>query len=295
MVTVSALCREIEQLLQAGGCDSPAFDACCLLEDIGGIGRGSVPLCGEKVLSDEQVARVRRAATRRAAGEPLQYILGTWDFLTLTLEVGEGVLIPRPETEQLCELAAQRLRGIPHPRVLDLCAGSGCVGLGVASLCPTAAVTAVEKSAAAFDYLQRNTARYPALSVTAVRGDVLTDAKRFTEPVHAIVSNPPYIPAADLPTLQREVQHEPSMALDGGTDGLTFYRAIAREWVPLLYDGGFVLVEIGVGQAEEVCRLFREAGLTQCEALSEFAGNPRVICGGKEYTFAYSDEYSCFY
>lgn len=280
-MTVSEVCKEIEQRLAAGECDSPAFDACCLLEDLGGLGRGNVPRMGETILPDDVCHRLLAAADRRAAGEPLQYLLGTWDFLDLTLEVGEGVLIPRPETELLCEVAADRLRALPSPQVLDLCAGSGCVGLGIASLCPSVTVTALEKSPQAMTYLNRNLARYPHLHVTAREADVLCDAAVWGGTLEAIVSNPPYIPSADLVGLQREVQHEPSMALDGGEDGLVFYRTIARDWAKHLRRGGFVAVEIGIGQAEDVCRLFSEAGLINIQKFSDFSGIDRVICGEK--------------
>lgn len=282
MGTVSELLNIAEERLRAGECDSPAFDACCLLEDIGGIGRGRVSPSNCDTVSQEVWDRVLAAADRRAAGEPLQYLLGTWDFLTLTLEVGEGVLIPRPETELLCETVASYLQGYSHPRVLDLCAGSGCVGLGIASLCPTATVTAVEKSDKALVYLQRNIQRYPSLSVTAIQADVLKQTPPYPAIFDAIVSNPPYIPANDLAGLQREVQHEPKMALDGGKDGLLFYRAITERWVPYLRKGGILAVEIGIGQSEDVCRLFRDAGLKNVHTLSDFAGIPRVVQGFNE-------------
>lgn len=276
-MTVSELFHCIQKRLEAGGCDSPAFDACCLLEDVGGVGRGAVALRGSTVLSDDTCERVLNAADRRAAGEPLQYLLGTWDFLSLTLAVGEGVLIPRPETELLCEIAAEHLQGIARPRVLDLCAGSGCVGLGIASLRPVVTVTAVEKSPQAISYLEKNIARYPQFDVTAVCADALTDYVAFSEPFDAIVSNPPYIPTADLPELQCEVQHEPAMALDGGEDGLCFYRVIAEEWVQRLRPGGFVAVEVGIDQAADVACLFAQAGLTDVCCSEDFAGIPRVV------------------
>ena len=278
-MTVSELCAEIEQRLAAGECDSPAFDACCLLEDLGGLGRGNVPRMGDTTLPADVCRRLLEAADRRAAGEPLQYLLGTWDFLDLTLEVGDGVLIPRPETELLCEVAADRLKLLPTPQVVDLCAGSGCVGLGITSLCPSVTVTALEKSPQALAYLRRNLARYPDRRVTAREADVL--AASFDGTVDAVVSNPPYIPSADLADLQREVKHEPSMALDGGEDGLVFYRVIADEWTKHLRRGGFVAVEIGIGQAEDVCRLFAEAGLINIQKFPDFSGIDRVIYAEK--------------
>lgn len=156
---------------------------------------------------------MRDAAEERAAGRPLQYILGNWEFLTLTLSVGEGVLIPRPDTELLCEAAAARLPLVPGgdaPRVLDLCAGSGCVGLGLCSLYPAAAVTAVELSDEAFVYLKENTARYPAYRVWPIQADVLADGERFGGVYQAVLANPPYIPAAGLSSLMREVRREPA-------------------------------------------------------------------------------------
>jgi len=265
--------------LAAADCEDAAFDARCLLEDMGGMPRGQA--ADDTPLTAEQSTLLDNALVQRAAGRPLQYILGEWEFLTLTLKVGEGVLIPRPDTELLCEAAAERLKGIPHPRVLDLCAGSGCVGLGVASLTPDAVVTAVELSDAALGYLRQNTARYPAFDVTVKQADVLTDHTAFDGGYDAILSNPPYIPTADLATLQREVQHEPRMALDGTADGLAFYRVIAEHWCGKLTENGFCAVEVGVGQAADVAALFAAAGLVNTEILRDLGGVERVVIARK--------------
>lgn len=265
--------------LADAGCEDAAFDARCLLEDFGGLPHGHA--ADDTTLTDEQRTVLDNALSQRAAGRPLQYILGEWGFLSLTLKVGEGVLIPRPDTELLCEVAAAHLRGKAAPQVLDLCAGSGCVGLGVASLCPTAQVTAVELSDAALPYLQANVSRYPHCAVTVRQGDVLADFAAFDGPYDAILSNPPYIPTADLPSLQREVQHEPKMALDGAADGLTFYRAIAEHWCGKLAPDGFCAVEVGVGQAENVAALFAAQGLETTAIYPDLAGIPRVVLARK--------------
>lgn len=270
------LTRATVRLAEAG-CEDAAFDARCLLEDCGGLGRGTI--ADDTPLPAATVARLEQAVAERAAGRPLQYILGEWDFLTLTLAVGEGVLIPRPDTEVLCETAATYLRALPEPRVLDLCAGSGCVGLGVASLCPVASVVAVELSERALVYLRQNIARYPQWDVQAVQADVLADAERFSGGYDAILSNPPYIPTAALAGLQREVQREPVMALDGAADGLRFYRAIAEQWVPKLKPGGLCAVEVGYDQAAAVTALFSAAGLEQVAAAPDAAGVLRVVQG----------------
>lgn len=263
--------------LTAAGCEDAAFDARCLLEDLGGLGHGQ--RADKTPLTETQTASLGRALDERQTGRPLQYILGNWDFLDMTLAVGEGVLIPRPDTETLCETVAAALAGQKEPRVLDLCAGTGCVGLGIAGLCPVARVTAVELSDDALPYLRENIARYPARRAEARQADVLTDAVRFEGGWDAIVSNPPYIPTGELPTLQREVRHEPVMALDGDADGLRFYRVIATEWSRKLRDGGILAVEVGYGQADAVTALFAAAGLRECRTARDAAGVERVVIG----------------
>ncbi len=265
--------------LAAAGCEDAAFDARCLLEDLGGLPRGRA--ADDTPLTAEQESALETAVAQRAAGRPLQYILGEWEFLALTLKVGEGVLIPRPDTELLCEVAAEQLRGKTAPRVLDLCAGSGCVGLGVASLCPSAVVTEVELSADALPYLRENVLRYPDYAVTVRQADVLADYAAFDGFYDAILSNPPYIPTADLPHLQREVQHEPKMALDGTADGLTFYRTIAEHWCEKLSPDGFVAVEVGIGQAQDVAAIFRAQGLGNTGIFTDLGGVPRVVLARK--------------
>ena len=265
--------------LAAADCEDAAFDARCLLEDLGGLPRGG--RADDAPLTAAQQTALDAALTRRAQGFPLQYILGNWDFLDLTLRVGEGVLIPRADTECLCEEAARRLSGVTAPRVLDLCAGSGCVGLGVARLTANAAVTAVELSDDALPYLCENVARYPGLKVTVRQADVLTDWEAFPDDFDAILSNPPYIPTAQLPTLMREVRFEPTMALDGDTDGLVFYRVIAEQWSKHLRDGGFLAVEVGFDQAAAVSALFRGAGLREVTAVRDLSGVERVVVGVK--------------
>jgi release factor glutamine methyltransferase len=284
-MTYRELYTKIKEILKRGGCDSPAFDAGCLLSHFSGITKGLLPLKGEEKAPEDLAEAIIAAAEQRALGRPLQYILGSWDFLSLTLEVGEGVLIPRPDTELLCETAAKLLstfdstfHGIEKPVVLDLCAGSGCVGLGVASLVPDVKVIAVELSEQAFKYLRHNCERYPEYDIKAIQADVLSDSEKFGSGFSAIVSNPPYIPSDQLPQLMREVRHEPEMALDGG-DGLVFYRSIVKDWIPKLVDGGFCAVEVGVGQAPVVAEMFLKVGLCGVEIFKDLNGIERVVIG----------------
>ncbi len=277
MVTYQSLLADITARFTADGLEDAAFDARCILEDIGGMPHDILPPA--VAVPTERIAAIETAVVQRLQGRPLQYILGEWDFLSLRLCVGEGVLIPRQDTEILCETVAEALHTVPAPQVLDLCAGSGCVGLGIASLSPHVTVTALEKSKDAFVYLEKNIKRYPSLSVSAVAGDMLTDHVQFTDVYDAIVSNPPYIPTGDLDHLMREVQNEPSMALDGGEDGLRFYRAICTHWVPKLKAGGLCAVEIGFDQGEQVYHLFGKSGLEACRIIKDYGGNDRVVLG----------------
>jgi len=216
------------------------------------------------------VPGLAEAFERRVAGEPLQYILGEWDFLSLTLAVGPGVLIPRQDTETLCTAVSEMWHG--SAKALDLCAGTGCVALGLCSLMGDVTVTAVEKDEAAFEYLLENCARYPQYRVTSVRADVLEDAASF-EPVDIITCNPPYIPRGELPLLQREVQWEPRAALDGGEDGLSFYRALARDW---MCKAKLLVVEVGDGQAAAVAEIFGKTG-GKLRIVRDAAGMERVV------------------
>lgn len=285
-MTVAQLHHVVMAILKDGECDSPSFDAICLLEDVGKIGRGRVPQSYNQEVSGPSCEQVIAAAKERAQGVPLQYILGSWDFLGLTLAVGEGVLIPRPETELLCEIVAREVLSLTTDapiEIWDLCAGTGCVGLGIASLLPDEVpfhVTEFELSSDAFVYLEQNLRRYKKLPVTAVCADVLNDFDQFIGTPTIIVSNPPYIPQTDLDALQREVQHEPRMALDGG-DGFRFYHCFAENWIPKLASNGMIAVEVGIHQAASVANMFEAAGLKEVRSVTDYAGIERIVVGRK--------------
>lgn len=266
-------------ILREAGNESPAFDASALFCKAFGLTRQQRVLHSPESAGEGAVRAYLSLARERAAGRPLQYLIGRWPFLGLDLEVGEGVLIPREETELLVRTAVRRLADTPEPRVLDLCAGSGAVALGMASLLPKARVSAAEKFEAAFAYLERNIRR-TGLPVEPVRLDVLDPASAgHFSGLDAIVSNPPYVKSGEIPGLQPEVRQEPAEALDGGEDGLRFYRAIARHWIPALKSGGVLAVEVGDGQAEEVSDLFAASGLEALETERDFNGIFRVAAG----------------
>lgn len=278
-MNIGEVYREGKRLLAQAGCDSPDFDAGCLFEKMFGLDRQQRILQSSAEAEAEKTAQYLAFARERAGGRPLQYILGEWPFLGMVLEVGEGVLVPREETELLVRTAAEMLRERENPQIADLCAGTGAVALGLASLLPDAHVKAVEKFPAAMDYLRRNIEKTGLSRVEAVSLDVLdTSLAECFPALDAVVSNPPYVCREEISTLQREVRHEPHEALDGGEDGLVFYRAIAEIWLPKLKPGGIAAVEIGEGQAEDVAELF--AGkLEEIHVYRDFNGTERVVSG----------------
>ena len=277
------LLRQGERLLRRRAkpapCEDAGTDAFLLMEKATGLTRTSYPLKKDQPYPPQVRAEYLALLRRRAAGEPVQYLLGEWDFMGLTFAVGPGVLIPRPETELLAETAIACLRGRQKPRVLELCGGSGCIAIAVAKALPQAEITVLELSGDAMSYLQKNIARHGVKNVTAVQGDALSPPPTIAGRYDAILSNPPYIARGELPTLQREVRREPAMALDGGADGLDFYRGFNGIYPKMLTDGGLLLYEIGEEQGDAVAALLREAGLERVAVLRDLYGLPRDVLG----------------
>ncbi len=233
-------------------------------------------------LSADAQARARQLTERRRQGEPLAYLLGEWDFYGNTFVVTPDVLIPRADTEWLCDAAVQRAGRLPAPRVLDLCCGSGCIGISLALAVPEACVTAVDCSERALDVTRRNAAKYCLAPprFDAVQADAL-GTERISGVFDLVVSNPPYITAQEMRELDKSVDaYEPHLALFGGEDGLDFYRAMARRQTFVLRPGGQLLVECGWKQARQVAELFAAAGWTQIDMQKDLAGIPRIVCAG---------------
>lgn len=251
-MTAEQVLRTAAEKLRAAQIENASFDASCLVENITGLSRTKIMLCDDDI-ADEQAELVERAVLRRISGEPLQYILGEWDFFGRTFEVGEGVLVPRPETELLVELALEKLRNVRYPVVFDLCAGSGCVGLTIAAERPDAHVWLFEKYDEAFDYLKRNIKKLGLTNVQAVQHDItLGYDDKISETPDLIVSNPPYLRTDELGGLSTEVMHEPATALDGGKNGVDFYRIIASRWLPNVNKHGGIIFECDPSQTLEI-------------------------------------------
>ena len=275
--------REIEARLTAAGCPDADFDARELFRLV----TGADLRLADQPLTAAQADRLETLTVRRADREPLQYLCGSWPFLDFELAVGPGVLCPRADTEVVAEAAAGLLAGVQKPKVLDLCAGTGCLGLGVKRFCPDAVVTSLEKSPEAFRYLEqnaKNALHRPA--ATPVLGDLFTYWETLPEgKLDLIVSNPPYLTAAEMQQLQPEVAREPAMALEAGVDGLVFYRAIAEHYQKALRPGGALALEIGWQQREAVTALLAENGWVEIVCKKDYGGNDRCITARKPNNF----------
>ena len=282
-MTIGQLYAEISQELEQAGVESAAFEASVLIEELLGLTPGGFLLGKGDAVTDERADGIRAAAKRRSGGEPLQYIIGSWEFYGRRMIVGENVFIPRPETEQLIE----RLSELPlpdNPKIADLCSGSGCIAIAAAAQFPKAQVFSVELSDKALGYIRRNVELNHTQNVTVVQRDVLRppdfsegSPDRIFDGLDVILSNPPYVPTWQIDGLQREVQREPHMALDGGGDGLDFYRAITEGWKKALKPGGMLMYEIGDGQARDVSEIMERAGYRNIKVYKDYAGTDRIV------------------
>lgn len=259
---------------EEAGVDSPAFEVSVLMEDLLGLPRMPEVSVPEKELSAEEEEKLFSAAEKRASGYPLQYIIGSWEFFGRKFFVGEGVLIPRPETELLCETVLKYFSRSMPPKIIDLCSGTGCIAITLAKELSGADVTALELYEGAFGYLERNNALHEN-AVKTVKGDALEPFGMFD----CVVSNPPYITGEEMKELQTEVTFEPETALFGGSDGLDFYRAIAKNWHSHITSGGLIAFEIGDTQGEAVLDILEKNGYRNCGVLKDYEGRDRVVTG----------------
>lgn len=272
--------KSAKDRLRKAGVENPAFDAACILEKHTGIKRHEI-LLKNSFPPDSDIDAFWADIERRARREPLQYIIGMWSFYGLDFFVGEGVLIPRQDTEFLAETAINFLRGRPSPNFLELCAGSGCVSTAMLKNVENSFAVCVELSKKALYYLEKNLEYNCVLnSAKILNADVLApetpkELAEFGE-FDAIVCNPPYIKSGDIPGLEPEVaKFEPRLALDGGDDGLVFYRAMGP-YLDLLKPGGLAAFEVGIGQARDVCAILEGFGLHDTFTVRDYSGIGRV-------------------
>lgn len=274
-MTIKELITTGEEKLKAAGIHDAANDARELLCTVTGKDRTGLIMYINSEVSNETAARYYDLIEERASHTPLQHITGEQEFMGYRFIVTGDVLVPRMDTELLVEEAAKR--AILGARILDLCTGSGIIGIALKKMCFGAEVTMTDISDEALKVARRN-AELNKADVRIIRSDMfrgLDPAEKFT----MIVSNPPYIPSADIRELDPEVRdHDPMLALDGGEDGLDFYREIAADAPNYLLPGGNLLMEIGYDQGESVPDLLERTGFTDVQVLKDLAGNDRVVC-----------------
>lgn len=281
--TLRQIIKEGTESLEAAGIDEAALDAWYLLEYVTGISRAKYYGEPDRALGEGLVSRYRECIERRKERIPLQHITGEQEFMGFPFYVNEHVLIPRQDTETLAQEAvklirSRRNRGV---RVLDMCTGSGCILLSILKMCPCAEGVGCDISGAALTVAEKNAKRLE-LEAEWIRSDLFTEFAQGQDSMKydVIISNPPYIRTADIEELQEEVRfHDPRIALDGGEDGLYFYRKIIEGSIPYIQDGGFLLFEIGCDQGGDVAALMKGYGYESIRVKKDLAGLDRVVSG----------------
>ena len=280
--TIGRILKWTEQYFEKHGIDTPRLDAEVLLSHVLGVKRIYLYVNFEKPLVADELSLYREFVKRRANHEPVAYIIGEREFMGLKFTVSSAVLVPQPDTETLVGATMDRLSGGEDERVLDIGTGSGAIILSLLHYMPELTGVAVDISPEALKVAQANATELGLESrVSFVEGDLTSPFGGVTnddEKFNAIVSNPPYIKKDEIKTLAPEVQAEPHIALDGGADGLDFYRRLVANTAQLIRDGGFLAVEVGADEANDVVRLAMENGnWARTEKVTDLAGIERVI------------------
>ncbi len=281
--TVDEARRAAARMLRDGGIDNPELDARLLLQLTLGVAHSALAAEPARKLDAAKAERLSSLLMRRLTGEPVARIAGGKEFWSLSLELGPATLVPRPETETVLEAALQWVAGerLAAPRIADLGTGTGALLLAMLSELPLARGVGTDLSLPALIVARRNALRHSLTDRSAFVACNFGDA--LAGPFDLVLSNPPYIPTRDIAALAPEVRdHDPHLALDGGSDGLGAYRQIAADAQRLLRAGGVVIVELGIGQADAVTDIFkREAYVIDKPAMRDLAGIPRALTACK--------------
>lgn len=280
-MTFAELFKQTQSSLSSAFIDDADFEATTLICHFFNLSQVQWLLSKKDEVPENILPDFYNAVEQRVQHRPLQYILGYWEFMGIKLAVGEGVLIPRDDTEVLVDSVYSWLKHNQNATGIDLCAGSGAISIALCTQHKGLKMTAVDAFSDAYDFLLRNLKDYPSLNITPIKADVLDI--NFIDSINTefdfIVSNPPYIESSEIPTLQSEVQREPASALDGGSDGLIFYREITAKWKSHLKENGLLAFEIGESQAKSVCDILSENGFYNVTVLKDLAGLDRVVYG----------------
>jgi len=276
--------QAITRDLDIAGIESPDREAEIILRDA--LGMNLIDIYrDDPEFTDEQMSLLESVVRRRTGREPLQYILGYVEFMGLKIQVGKGVLIPRPETELMAEYAIKTCRGgvTPPLHILDLCTGSGCLALALAKEFPHAKVYGIDVSDNALSYAKRNAGLNEIDNVSFIQGNLFEPLYARGNPAPAfdlIISNPPYIRSNEIEYLPPEIKlWEPLNALDGGPDGLDHYRKIVPEARQFLKSSGMLILETGIDCSDAVKKLFEDAGYSGVTLVKDYAGIERIAAG----------------
>lgn len=282
MKTYNDIYISTRKRLKAAGISSFGLEARLLIASAAGKTQEQFLRDLNLYINDEFEKKVEHFTEKRIAGEPIAYITGEWEFYGLSMEVNPDVLIPRVDTEVLAGKAIELLKNRSGGRrVLDLCAGSGCVGIAIANNVPESKVILVDNSLKAMRVSRANVLKNKLTrSVTCIDADATKSPPMLLGRFDMIVCNPPYIPTRDIPELDISVKdYEPVCALDGGNDGLDFYRSISEKWKAVLKEGGCMMYECGIGQAEAVKKIMAENGFQNITIFKDTMDIDRVVAG----------------
>ncbi|MCQ2450585.1 MAG: peptide chain release factor N(5)-glutamine methyltransferase [Clostridia bacterium] len=277
-MTIFEAYNNIKKELKNAGIDDDVFEAKQIIKYITGYNNSQILSNYSNELTEFQKNNLTAIMKQRLIHYPLQYILGRWDFYGRSYKVGPGVLIPRQDTETVIDVCLEVLKDAEKPKILDICAGTGCIGLTLAAETENSSVTLLEKYEEAARYLRENIKNNAPENAKLILADVFDGAAK-DEKYDLIVSNPPYIKAEDIKNLQAEVKYEPETALAGGKDGLDFYRFIAKEYKECLRSGGALVFEIGFDQGEAVKAIMEAEGFNDIKIVKDYSENDRVVFG----------------
>lgn len=275
-MTIFEAYNNIKKRLLAAGIEDSVFEAKAIIRHVTGLSNNEILTNYMNDLTEFQENNLTAILRQREIHYPLQYIIGQWGFYKYKFNVGVGVLIPRSDTEALVECAVEFLKDNNAPQVLDLCAGSGCIGISIAKDYPHSAVVMVEKYDEALRYIDQNIKLNDAYNTCALQGDIFDGAGNTCE-YDLIVSNPPYIPESEIDLMNEETKFEPETALMAEGDGLVFYREIVKNYKGCLKAGGMLAFEVGVSGADNVAEILKQNGFNNIKKIKDYNGINRVV------------------
>lgn len=279
-MTIFEAYNSTKKKLEAAGIEDYIFEAKEIIKHITGLNSAQIISYYTRALTEFQQNNLTAILHQREVRYPLQYIFTKWEFYGRNFFVGPGVLIPRADTETVVEAAKEFLTYKKEPKLLDLCAGTGCIGITLAKEFPQASVVLVEKYDEALQYANKNIALNEAKNVTALKGDVLK-GEHNDGSYDIIVSNPPYIPESEISLMSPETKFEPQTALMANDGGLEFYKAITENYTDSLNVGGMLCFEVGAGEAKAVAEILKQKGYTDIKFKKDLNEIDRVVSGIK--------------